>query len=144
MDLLPRGFARAWAAAMELAAGWLLQPAQIGRHVRYFKLSHIGKGRQRPVSGKEIHPCSSYREKKTKGYCSPIWGLQSKSSVSAAEKRDSASTLRPMCRSSDTKSPATSSLPNSASGDRKSTRLNSSHLGISYAVFCLKKKKQKT
>src|SRR5436853_5392086 len=27
--------------------------------------------------------------------------------------------------------------------DRKSTRLNSSHLGISYAVFCLKKKKKK-
>src|SRR5258705_9567389 len=27
--------------------------------------------------------------------------------------------------------------------DRKSTRLNSSHLGISYAVFCLKKKKIK-
>src|ERR1039458_9477606 len=29
-------------------------------------------------------------------------------------------------------------------GDRKSTRLNSSHLGISYAVFCLKKKKKTT
>src|SRR3712207_6882781 len=29
-------------------------------------------------------------------------------------------------------------------GDRKSTRLNSSHANISYAVFCLKKKKQKT
>src|SRR5436853_4426431 len=28
------------------------------------------------------------------------------------------------------------------SQDRKSTRLNSSHLGISYAVFCLKKKKK--
>src|SRR3712207_7641995 len=27
-------------------------------------------------------------------------------------------------------------------GDRKSTRLNSSHANISYAVFCLKKKKQ--
>src|SRR5437773_9520767 len=27
--------------------------------------------------------------------------------------------------------------------DRKSTRLNSSHITISYAVFCLKKKKQK-
>src|SRR3712207_8146179 len=27
------------------------------------------------------------------------------------------------------------------SGDRKSTRLNSSHANISYAVFCLKKKK---
>src|SRR5690349_23328283 len=28
------------------------------------------------------------------------------------------------------------------SGDRKSTRLNSSHVEISYAVFCLKKKKR--
>src|SRR5207253_6294092 len=28
-----------------------------------------------------------------------------------------------------------------AGGDRKSTRLNSSHVAISYAVFCLKKKK---
>src|SRR5690242_21510032 len=27
-------------------------------------------------------------------------------------------------------------------GDRKSTRLNSSHMSISYAVFCLKKKKK--
>src|SRR5207244_13023511 len=33
------------------------------------------------------------------------------------------------------------SLVASASGDRKSTRLNSSHQIISYAVFCLKKKK---
>src|SRR5690348_18115695 len=30
-----------------------------------------------------------------------------------------------------------------ASADRKSTRLNSSHPSISYAVFCLKKKKKK-
>src|SRR5438876_8734959 len=29
-------------------------------------------------------------------------------------------------------------------GDRKSTRLNSSHPSISYAVFCLKKKKKNT
>src|SRR5439155_19206259 len=37
-------------------------------------------------------------------------------------------------------------LPRSAApvgiGDRKSTRLNSSHVAISYAVFCLKKKKE--
>src|SRR6266511_3329399 len=38
------------------------------------------------------------------------------------------------------------SVPSSAAspsggGDRKSTRLNSSHVKISYAVFCLKKKK---
>src|SRR5438094_5926589 len=31
-----------------------------------------------------------------------------------------------------------------SAGDRKSTRLNSSHRTISYAVFCLKKKKNKT
>src|SRR5256885_13218406 len=31
--------------------------------------------------------------------------------------------------------------PDKRGGDRKSTRLNSSHLVISYAVFCLKKKK---
>src|SRR5258705_6834262 len=30
-----------------------------------------------------------------------------------------------------------------AGEDRKSTRLNSSHLGISYAVFCLKKKQDR-
>src|SRR5690554_7322809 len=33
--------------------------------------------------------------------------------------------------------------PTSTKEDRKSTRLNSSHVRISYAVFCLKKKKKK-
>src|SRR5207248_11783874 len=33
--------------------------------------------------------------------------------------------------------------PGRVKGDRKSTRLNSSHRTISYAVFCLKKKKKK-
>src|SRR3712207_9172842 len=35
-------------------------------------------------------------------------------------------------------------LPRGGREDRKSTRLNSSHANISYAVFCLKKKKQHT
>src|ERR1022692_3605571 len=35
-------------------------------------------------------------------------------------------------------------LPGPDAGDRKSTRLNSSHLVISYAVFCLKKKNKIT
>src|SRR2546427_2783647 len=35
-------------------------------------------------------------------------------------------------------------LPGADAEDRKSTRLNSSHSQISYAVFCLKKKKKKT
>src|SRR5437870_11324906 len=34
--------------------------------------------------------------------------------------------------------------PRGDDADRKSTRLNSSHVAISYAVFCLKKKKPKT
>src|SRR5262245_64773975 len=36
--------------------------------------------------------------------------------------------------------PACPLLAHALHQDRKSTRLNSSHLGISYAVFCLKKK----
>src|SRR3712207_7007772 len=35
-------------------------------------------------------------------------------------------------------------LDNAVELDRKSTRLNSSHANISYAVFCLKKKNKKT
>src|ERR1035438_10569468 len=41
-------------------------------------------------------------------------------------------------------SPAPIAATIACSTDRKSTRLNSSHLGISYAVFCLKKKKNDT
>src|SRR5437762_8661855 len=40
-------------------------------------------------------------------------------------------------------SPISTRSPSSDLGDRKSTRLNSSHRCISYAVFCLKKKKKK-
>src|SRR5438045_6981354 len=39
--------------------------------------------------------------------------------------------------------PKANEAPSPRGEDRKSTRLNSSHLGISYAVFCLKKKKNK-
>src|SRR2546429_7207782 len=39
---------------------------------------------------------------------------------------------------------STSTAADVAAVDRKSTRLNSSHGYISYAVFCLKKKKKKT
>src|SRR5436305_9203522 len=39
--------------------------------------------------------------------------------------------------------PRHAQLPRVVSRDRKSTRLNSSHVRISYAVFCLKKKKKR-
>src|SRR5438309_3397338 len=41
-------------------------------------------------------------------------------------------------------SPESAASPTAPQVDRKSTRLNSSHSSISYAVFCLKKKKYKT
>src|SRR5437870_7904424 len=50
------------------------------------------------------------------------------------------------CRSS-ARGPASrgsGSRPRTSATDRKSTRLNSSHVAISYAVFCLKKKKNGT
>src|SRR5256885_16952540 len=54
--------------------------------------------------------------------------------IPPAACRTAPSCRQPICR------PAT--RRSSASTDRKSTRLNSSHLVISYAVFCLKKKKK--
>src|SRR5437667_3103104 len=50
------------------------------------------------------------------------------------------SIIRP--RSRCCRSPVTSSRGCGRGQDRKSTRLNSSHITISYAVFCLKKKKK--
>src|SRR5207253_10407177 len=47
-------------------------------------------------------------------------------------------------RSSSSPTAVTINPLNQSSTDRKSTRLNSSHVAISYAVFCLKKKKTKT
>src|SRR2546427_6761348 len=60
------------------------------------------------------------------------------------------SSSRPRCRGTHGSPPARgrrpcrrlSSSPSNKDRDRKSTRLNSSHSQISYAVFCLKKKKK--
>src|SRR5437660_4608918 len=66
-------------------------------------------------------------------------------------RRPPRSTLFPTRRSSDLSTDGAGHLPRGDEGadrppvlprDRKSTRLNSSHVAISYAVFCLKKKKQ--
>src|SRR2546430_13088280 len=46
-------------------------------------------------------------------------------------------------RLKETRFPARAKAHRARVGDRKSTRLNSSHSQISYAVFCLKKKKTK-
>src|SRR5215204_7416288 len=48
--------------------------------------------------------------------------------------------FRSPARGSGPRRPSRSRRPATPTGDRKSTRLNSSHTVISYAVFCLKKK----
>src|SRR5262245_65042927 len=64
----------------------------------------------------------------------------SRRAARARPRRGRASTPAPWPRAARAPRPRT---PRAARGqDRKSTRLNSSHLGISYAVFCLKKKKK--
>src|SRR5256885_11980096 len=50
---------------------------------------------------------------------------------------------RHLLAGSDDRNERDSSTAMRTSADRKSTRLNSSHLVISYAVFCLKKKKRR-
>src|SRR6266496_6214456 len=49
----------------------------------------------------------------------------------------------PISRRPAPSSPRCTRWPSGCARDRKSTRLNSSHVEISYAVFCLKKKKIK-
>src|SRR6266511_4613443 len=57
--------------------------------------------------------------------------------ISSRSRPTSTATSRRPARTREWRSP-----PRSSTGqDRKSTRLNSSHVKISYAVFCLKKKK---
>src|SRR5438874_7076218 len=52
-------------------------------------------------------------------------------------------TARAMEQSQPTKGRGITEFNHFFQSDRKSTRLNSSHVEISYAVFCLKKKKKK-
>src|SRR2546429_6688612 len=66
------------------------------------------------------------------------WTSQEPSRVLSALSRKPASVLLPLPEESLAEWPRAYRL------DRKSTRLNSSHGYISYAVFCLKKKKRKT
>src|SRR2546426_5633223 len=63
----------------------------------------------------------------------------------SASPRDGGSPPASACGRDGASMPTRRSFPSPRSpdrGDRKSTRLNSSHLVISYAVFCLKKKKK--
>src|SRR5687768_17791403 len=68
-----------------------------------------------------------------------IYTLSLHDALPISGRASDASRRRRRCRPSD---PHRDDRPRSESEDRKSTRLNSSHGYISYAVFCLKKKKK--
>src|SRR2546422_4167173 len=61
-------------------------------------------------------------------------------SASRDGQREQSREVGPLCRAAHNEN---AHPRRSGDGDRKSTRLNSSHGYISYAVFCLKKKKNK-
>src|SRR5689334_24313437 len=61
----------------------------------------------------------------------------------SAERMPSVSTLQPNLAKASVVQTRGVDSRGGVRGDRKSTRLNSSHSSISYAVFCLKKKKKK-
>src|SRR5690625_7023970 len=72
-----------------------------------------------------------------------IW-VRKNAERKAVESNCALCATRTSSRRKDSNSPAASAKVGASltsSGDRKSTRLNSSHVAISYAVFCLKKKK---
>src|SRR2546427_4565447 len=74
---------------------------------------------------------------------SPVTGRWTRRQRVAAEVRRRTSTQRQCIRLLTSAATKRAKLARYNHGDRKSTRLNSSHSQISYAVFCLKKKKKK-
>src|SRR2546421_7914865 len=97
------------------------------------------------------------RHKPTRTYVTPIWnGIVEFGQVASDEQKQLAWSLKTDCMIAPHGCSDISEImpelwkrvsPDSVSSrvrDRKSTRLNSSHDQISYAVFCLKKKKHNT
>src|SRR2546430_13531505 len=72
------------------------------------------------------------------------WVSDADGTVAIPRRETARLRLRVGLRSEDPIELATATLGEGPTPDRKSTRLNSSHSQISYAVFCLKKKKIKT
>src|SRR3712207_7027575 len=82
----------------------------------------------------------SLKENLTRDHLSAMSGITLEGKLHMIEQEKAPSRERTWCASSSTFC-AKSLVSCSSYGDRKSTRLNSSHANISYAVFCLKKKK---
>src|SRR2546430_10763392 len=73
---------------------------------------------------------------------SPALAISLNASASSADTRGNPASMRPTPSSSRARAISNFCDGVKTTPDRKSTRLNSSHSQISYAVFCLKKKKK--
>src|ERR1035441_10906610 len=73
---------------------------------------------------------------------SPVWILKRTYCIRRGERAGEASAAALKNVSACFKSPCAQASVASAALDRKSTRLNSSHLGISYSLFCFQKREE--
>src|SRR5207249_12022813 len=93
----------------------------------------------------EVYPLSLHDALPISSSGDSTFGSTTTSGRASAAARSSSShhgVERPLTRSAVVRPSGPRRRAATARPDRKSTRLNSSHVSISYAVFCLKKKKQ--
>src|SRR5690625_2788021 len=89
----------------------------------------------------QVHPSLGHKKHRPSPYL-VRWRIAGKDKSKSFKKQKDAASFRATLTTaalSGQKFDRTSGLP----VERKSTRLNSSHVAISYAVFCLKKKRNK-
>src|SRR5207248_11069634 len=108
--------------------------------VRFRSLTHFSFLLTRPPPTPPLFPYTTlFRSLELS--CFGAWPREDSSCLPWRRSPRSATRAAGACSASATATD-TSTAPRRGSTDRKSTRLNSSHRTISYAVFCLKKKKQ--
>src|SRR5262245_62614789 len=96
---------------------------------------------RRPLSATLFPYTTLFRSVLAVDLRNPHW-QENRPVVHAVEIDTGFENVRVACQTHGGQKSAVGSAPETDPLDRKSTRLNSSHLGISYAVFCLKKKKK--
>src|SRR5690625_3382163 len=108
-----------------------IEPTATGHIVEQIEMTKaiIEKGLAYEVNGSVYFDVMKYNENEHYGI------------LSGRKLEDMIPNTRELTAQSEKKNPQDFALWKKAEPDRKSTRLNSSHVAISYAVFCLKKKK---
>src|SRR5690625_6335208 len=121
--------------------------------ISYPLIPHVDAQRENPI---EFHAQSAGRQKRVNTELEPTASSPSQDAEYAIKQatagarvliirnlvKDCTTTLRTLEEQLGTDSELLFKVNGAPAPDRKSTRLNSSHVAISYAVFCLKKKRE--